>query len=130
MFNHVNLIEKSMDVMLLRQDVISNNIANADTPDYDAKHIEFETMFRQAIEDESGFTMKTSSPRHINAVPNDPLAVSPVEVSETWHTMRMDGNNVDVEREMVLQAENTIRYHLAAQQVNSELGRLRLAITG
>lgn len=129
-FNHVNLMEKSLDAMSLRQEVIANNIANADTPNYKSQHVEFETIFQQAIEDQSGFKMKTSSPGHITISTNDPLEVNPLVVSETWHTMRMDGNNVDPDQEMTDLAMNTIRMNLTMQQVNDELRRLKTAITG
>lgn len=129
-FNHANLMEKSLDVMSLRHEIIAHNIANADTPDYDTQHVEFESLFRQAIEDQNGLRMKTSSPGHITINTSNPLEVSPVVVSETWHTMRMDGNNVDIDREMTELAANTLRYNLTVQQVSSELARLKLAITG
>lgn len=131
-FNHTNLMEKGLDAMSLRHEVIANNIANGDTPNYNVQHVEFESLFRQAIEDQTNGSvkLKTSSPRHIESDFADPLAVNSVVVSETWHTMRMDGNNVDVDQEMNELAMNTIRYNLTLQQVSSELGRLKLAITG
>jgi flagellar basal-body rod protein FlgB len=130
MFNHVNLMQKSLDVLWLRQEVISNNIANVDTPNYKSQHVEFETMFRQALEDQGQLSMKVSSPRHIQAVPSNPLDVDPTVVSETWGTMRMDGNNVDVDQEMTELGMNTIQYNLTIQKVNGELQRLKTAITG
>ena len=132
MFNHTNLMHKSLDVMALRQEVISHNIANNDTPGYKSQHVAFETLYRKAMEDEArgAITLKTSSPRHIQSTHADPSKVNPIVVSETWHTMRMDGNNVDVDQEMTELAMNTIRYNLTLQQTSDELRRLRTAITG
>lgn len=129
-FNHVNLMEKGIDAMSLRQEVIANNIANADTPGYKSQHVEFESIFRQAIEDQTGFQMKTSSPNHITSSRGNPLEVNPVVVSETWHTARMDGGNVDPDQEMTELAMNTIRMNMAMQQTSDELRRLKTAITG
>jgi flagellar basal-body rod protein FlgB len=132
MYNHTNLLHKSLDVLSLRQEVIAHNMANNDTPDYKAQHVAFESLYRQAVEDQKNgaIRMKTSSSRHFEGEYPDPDAVAPVVVSENWHTMRMDGNNVDVDQEMNDLAVNTIRYNLTIQQVTDELRRLRTAITG
>ncbi|MCL2030403.1 MAG: flagellar basal body rod protein FlgB [Oscillospiraceae bacterium] len=132
MFNHTNLMQKSLDVMALRQEVIAHNIANADTPNYKVQHVEFESLYRQALQDRANgaVQLKTSSPRHIQSDFANPEKVSPAVVSETWHTMRMDGSNVDVDQEMTELAMNTIRYQLTLQQVSEELKRLKTAITG
>lgn len=130
MFNHINLIGKSLDASWTRQEVISHNIANAETPNYKSQHVEFETMFRQALEDNNGFETKTTRPGHMKAVTADPLAVQPEVVSETYHTMRMDGNNVDIDQEMTELAQNTILYNELVNKANMEFTRLRIAITG
>ncbi len=130
LFGHVNLLAKGMDVAWQRQEVISQNIANADTPNYKSQHIEFETAFRQALEDQGSIPNKTTRPGHFQFSPSDPLAVNPVVVSETHHSMRMDGNNVDVDQEMVELSQNTILYNEEVNKANAEFSRLRLAITG
>ncbi len=130
MFNHVNLLQKSLDATWMRQEVIAQNIANADTPDYKSKHLEFESLFRQAIEDSGRPNTTKPKPGHIAINTSDPLEVNPVLVTENWHTMRMDGNNVDIDQEMVELSENTIQYNALVGQVNSELARLKLAVTG
>ncbi len=129
-FNHINLLNKGMDVAWTRQEVISHNIANAETPGYKSQHVEFETLFRQALEDNNGFETKTTRPGHIKVTTADPLAVRPAVVSETHHSMRMDENSVDIDAEMVELAENTIQYNELVNKANMEFSRLRLAITG
>lgn len=130
LFSHIDLLGKGMDVSWLRQEVISHNIANAETPDYKSQHVEFETLFRQALEDNGGFETKTTRPGHRKVVTADPLAVQPSVVSETHYTMRMDGNNVDADAEMVELAQNTILYNQLVNKANMEFSRLRIAITG
>lgn len=130
MFNHINLLEKSLDVAWLRNETIAQNIANADTPNYKSKHVEFETMFRQALEDGNTVPTKTTRSGHFVITPSDPLKVDASVVSETHHTMRMDGNNVDIDQEMVEMAENTIQYNTLIQKTSKEFSLLKLAIRG
>jgi flagellar basal-body rod protein FlgB len=130
LFGHADTLKKGLDVAWLRQEVISHNIANAETPGYKSQHVEFESAFRQALKDAGNLPLKTSSPRHIAPGPVDPLALQPSVVSETWHTYRMDGNNVNPDNEMTELAMNTIQYNTLVQQLNKEFGRLKLAIRG
>lgn len=129
MFGQVNLLQKGLDTAWLRQEVISNNLANVDTPGFKASHVEFETVFRQALENTGGLSGSLTNRRHIPIGPAASAAdVSPVVVREPHYTMRMDENNVDPDREMVELAENTITYNQLVNSVNSEFNRLRMAI--
>lgn len=130
LFNHTDLLQKSLDVTALRQEVIANNIANGDTPGYKAQHVEFESVFRKALEGNGDLAMKTSSDRHIGNGTGSPFDVSPTIVTESGTTMRMDGNNVDVDSEMTELAANTIQYQTTIQLLNNEFSRLRTAIKG
>jgi flagellar basal-body rod protein FlgB len=87
-------------------------------------------MFRQALEDRPGYTNKTTRSGHLVWANSDPLAVNAVVVSENHHTMRMDGNNVDIDREMTELAQNTIQYNSLIQKASDEYARLNIAITG
>ena len=131
MFNHINLMEKSLDTLWLRQEVIAHNIANAETPGYKTQHVEFEEAFRQALVQNQGqLALKTSTPGHITITTGTPMDIQPVVVRENWHTKRMDGNNVDIDGEMTELAANTIQYNLTVQKLTGEMQRLRTAIAG
>lgn len=127
MFNTVNLLEKGLDTAALRQEVISHNLANVDTPNYNAKHVEFESMLRSAMEDEGlkGFVTK---PGHFKIGVEQPLDVQAVTINDAHYELRMDNNNVDPDQEMLELAENTILFNALTDQVNNEFARLRLAI--
>jgi flagellar basal-body rod protein FlgB len=86
-----------------RQEVISSNIANADTPGYRTRDVdgEFSTAFAEARD-------------------------SVVEVPGL--VTRNDGNNVSMDREARMLAENTVRFNLAAQLLRGQLKNIRAAI--
>ena len=111
-----------------RHNVISSNIANAETPGYQAKKLDFENALSRAlaIEDmapagnERGHFM--SGPGAISNVRADIYENPDVAVSN-------DGNTVDLEREMSALAENSIMYKAAVQLINKKLASLRYAAT-
>ena len=129
MFRHVDLMQRGMDAAWKRQEVISHNIANADTPDYKAQHVEFESALRAAMSGEGGLQTSTTNERHfkIGGTP-DPTRVMPAVVTDAHYTIRMDGSNVDIDHQMVQLAETYIRYSMLQTQVTSELSKLRMVI--
>ena len=99
-------IEKYMDLLSARQKLVASNIANADTPGYRTKDIDFQAEFQSAI----------------NTVPNV------VEVNDL--RVKNDGNNVSLDRESRLLAENALRFGLASNLLRSQIRLVRSAIDG
>ena len=129
MFNQINLMERSLDAGALRGQVIAQNIANAETPDYKSLRVDFEAQLRAALNNRSDFTTKKTRSKHIDFSGRvDPSSVRPSIVRDTHYTMRMDGNNVDIEQQMVEEAKNTIMMNAVMTEMNSEISRLRTAI--
>jgi flagellar basal-body rod protein FlgB len=129
MFNQVNILERSLDAGAMRQRVIAQNIANAETPNYKSLRVEFEDQLRSAIRNQSGFTGRRTRRQHIEIGGGPNLSsVRPSTVRDTHFTMRMDGNNVDIEHQMVEEAKNTIMMNAVMNEMNSEINRLRTAI--
>lgn len=129
MFGQIDIIQKGLDTAWLRHETISHNIANVDTPGYKTKHVEFETVFKQAM-DSSTMTGTVTHEGHFKIGFTDPMSVEPAVVTEEFHTMRLDENNVDIDQEMNELAVNTITYNSLVEQMNSEFTRLRTAISG
>lgn len=98
-------LERYMDLLSARQKLVASNIANADTPGYKTRDIDFQTEFRNAID--------ATSPRASN--------VSGLKTKN-------DGNNVSIDRESRLLAENGIRFSIATNLLRSRLKSLRTAI--
>jgi len=107
-------LTRALDLTALRQRVVSENIANIDTPGYKTRDIDFAAEFRRALsQDES-----------------DAAAV-PVQV-RTLRGLeeRPDGNNVSIDRESLLMAQNQLQFQTGVAVLRSEFNRLQLAISG
>jgi flagellar basal-body rod protein FlgB len=128
MFNHTRLLEKGLDVTWLKMEVISQNVANVDTPGYDRKHVEFDEAFAKALRGNHGIVTRVTHDRHFRIPETDPMRVKPVVINNTHYVMRMDDNNVDIDKEMVDMAKNTIQYNALVQKMSKEFQRLKLAI--
>jgi len=129
MFGMTNALEKGLDACALRNQVIADNIANADTPGFKASRVKFEEYVKSAIEEGGGLALKQTREKHMDIGTPGIEGVRPQVVADTGTTMRMDGNNVDVEYEMNELAKNNIEYYALLQKMNSEFIRLRTAIT-
>jgi flagellar basal-body rod protein FlgB len=98
-------IEHYMSLLSARQKLVASNIANVDTPGYKTKDIDFRAEFEGALQ--------TGSPRAIEAPDL---------------TTKNDGNNVSLDREARLLAENALRFNFAAQLAKSQVRLIRAAI--
>jgi flagellar basal-body rod protein FlgB len=126
------LLEKSLDGLSLRSQTISNNVANVDTPNFKAGDVNFEQQLAAAVGnqpagDELALTLTHGAHISSNGRPslND---IAPATVQVTNTTMRNDGNNVDVEREMARLAETQLSYQASTQMLNEKLRLFREAI--
>ena len=110
----------------LRTEIIANNIANADTPNFKARDIPFETMLREATEGRSGI-MTTTHPRHLSAQTRDAeqtlLFRIPVLPS-------IDGNTVDGHVEQAEFANNALHFQASLRFLNGKFRGLISAIKG
>jgi flagellar basal-body rod protein FlgB len=98
-------LERYMDLLSARQKVVASNIANVDTPGYKTKDLNFQAEFQAA------------------SYLNNPL---PVEVPDL--PVKNDGNNVSLDREARLLAENNLRFTLASVLVRGNLAMIKSAI--
>ncbi|HOP99899.1 MAG TPA: flagellar basal body rod protein FlgB [Acetivibrio clariflavus] len=123
------VIEKSLDAALMRNEAISQNIANVDTPGYNRKSVSFEEELRNAITRNSSFVGKTTHPKHIKigAKSIDDVSINIVEDKSSLD-MRLDGNNVDIENEMALLAENYIKYQVLIQRLSGSFNKMKSVI--
>lgn len=122
LFKSTTALEKGLDASWLRGQVIANNIANVQTVGFKTSSVEFESIFKDLLEAEgygSGGNL------------NDVAGLSdmqPVIVQSDDTTIRLDGNNVDIEAENAALAKNTIYYNTLLQKLTSELDKLSIAI--
>ena len=118
LFLQNNVLGMAMQASAIRNDVIANNIANAEVPGYKKKAVRFETYLDEALS---------------NARKTGRLDLS--RIRPTLHTehegysYRIDGNNVDIEQEMVDLYQNAVKYDTLAGSVINNYKRINLAIT-
>jgi flagellar basal-body rod protein FlgB len=120
-----------MDVSMLRQQVIADNIANADTPNFKRSTVNFEAELERALESEKSNKPKAylTDPRHI---PFDRQQnyrdVRPRKVLDYLSTADNNGNNVDIEQESMNLLQNQLRYRLLSKAVSEEFGRVNIVL--
>ncbi|MFK8138996.1 MAG: flagellar basal body rod protein FlgB [Bdellovibrionales bacterium] len=123
-------LEKSMDFMLLRHNVTSANIANAETPGYKAKKVEFENALANSLKPGMAGDMQATDANHFPVGKSHINALRAQVFDNPDVAMNNDGNTVDMEKEMSSLTENSIRYRAASQLITKKLGQLKYAITG
>jgi len=122
----IPLLKNALDANWLRQQVIDHNIANASTPNYKRWDLDFRKILlkKSAV---PTLSLARTQKRHIS-VQNQSWQ-SGVLVRNDRTSFKNDGNNVDLESEMALQAANLLQYNFLTRLASDQLGLLRTAIT-
>jgi flagellar basal-body rod protein FlgB len=127
------LLEKTLDGLSARQNAITNNLANVDTPNFKVTEVSFEEDLQAAIRRQPNpddLAMRATDARHLGTtgepIPVDAIAPRARQINST--TLRNDGNNVDIDREMTRLAETQLFFQAATQLVNVKFNQLKTAI--
>lgn len=121
-YNYINVLSKAAAASATRNEVISNNIANNDTPGYKRQDVSFESYLTAALNGYSTLDNAVSS-INLNSIKAD------IFTDTSDLSYRLDGNNVDIQTENAYLAENQIRYYTLLDSMNQEFSRLRTAIS-
>lgn len=119
----MRILEQGIDGANRRQNHISNNIANADTPGYKREDIDFKSALRKMAGPERGLLLSKTSNNHQAGRDISDSGLSNFKGRNT--SFRVDGSNVDIEREMAEMAKNNIYYDTLAQQLDASFNRLQ-----
>lgn len=119
-----NLLKKGLDASSLRSKAISNNIANINTKGYKRQYVSFEESLKENMDN---INLKTEDNKHIQDGSEYGEVKTEIDKSSS---MREDGNNVDVDNEMVNQSANTLMYNALVTQANSRITMERYIING
>ena len=119
-YEYINVLNKAADASWKRETVLTNNIANVDTPRYKRQDVDFEGVLKQEL-GRSKYTSLDSKVRdvhlsHLNAVTYTDYA---------GYSYRLDGNNVDIDNEQVELASEQIRYMGLTDSLSQEIARLK-----
>lgn len=120
-------INSALNLRLANQSVISSNIANADTPGYHAKKMEFEGALREALAVDDHMAMDAEDPQHFRRI--SPSAVVAEIYDNPNGVVNLDGNTVDGNAEQVAMAENQIQYDSGTEMLKRKLALLKYAIS-
>ena len=117
-FNYVNVLDKAADASWSRENILTNNIANVNTPGYKRKDIRFEEYLQGAVSGGSSL--------------DDNIADADLDsLTGTTYTdyasssYRIDGNNVDIDTENAELAKNQIKYYTMLDSISQEFKRIQ-----
>jgi flagellar basal-body rod protein FlgB len=128
---YVSVHAAALDVRARRGELIARNLANADTPGYQARDIDFrQAMARASGDPTSGVTLSTTQPGHIGAANGAEGATDADLKYRTPLAPSLDGNTVDAQIEQASFAENAVRYQATLTFLNSKFRGLLTAILG
>ena len=116
-YNYVNVLGKAADASWTRNDILANNIANADTPGFKRKDVQFENAV--AGTDSLNETVANIDLNELNCT---------TYTDQANLSYRYDGNNVDINTENVELAKNQLKYYTLMNSMSQEFSRLKSAL--
>ena len=129
---YVSVHAAALDVRARRTELIANNLANADTPGYKARDLDFRQAMARAAGDSptSGVHLSTTQAGHMGGNATADVVANPDLKYRTPLAPSLDGNTVDAQIEQAAFAENAVRYQATLTFLNSKFRNLLTAILG
>lgn len=119
-FDYVRVLDKAADACWIRNEAISNNIANVDTPGYKRQDVAFESVLKKAL----GMNRYKSMDEKVADLRTNRLRVRTYTDYSNF-SYRIDGNNVDIDNESSMLAENQLKYQGLITAINHEFTNLQ-----
>lgn len=108
----------ALDGLSLRQQIISRNIANIDTPGYQAQTVDFQETLARLSNNDNLLPLETTNEAHLTTAESDALMSTSLRPGGT---LRADQNNVDIDVEMADMSEAGIQYQAISQAISKKL---------
>ena len=125
----VSVLGQAVHAANLRHNVISNNIANVNTPGFKKSEVVFESLLSEMLTPSTNkINLMRTQDKHLPMPRANQLAPQINAINST--TMRTDGNNVDIDEEMTTMAKNTIYYNATVRQIGEYFSGLKSIISG
>ena len=122
------VLEKALDFQSERQLLISSNISNIDTPGYKAKDIDFKGALKAALGSGLDLSLRSTHKKHFG--PNTEMIKQlQAETFVEMDASKSNGNNVNIDKEMMKLAENQISYNATVQMLSKRFSTIRAAVT-
>ena len=130
-FNASDAIKmEALNQRLVRQHVVTGNIANGETPGYRALGYDFEKQLQAIADGGDPFPMKATNPKHfLNGHTEADGTIYPDVYVRPTESVSQDGNTVDIDNEMSRLSENQILYRATVELINKKIGTLRYAVS-
>ena len=119
-------LKAAMDVSMLRQEIHAQNLANAETPGYKRRYVVFESIL-QKVMNEKNVKLNTTNPKHIKLYQTP---VKPTVMRDMSTSYRNDGNNVDVDVEVVEMVKNGLKYQVLTRLMSMNIDRYNTVLRG
>ena len=129
--SNFNYLPRALTAASIRQEVIANNVANVNTPNFKKSVVEFEELLAREIygeEDDGKLKMARTHDKHLPYVPLE-FRAEPTISQDNSTVMRVDDNNVDIDIEMASLAKNQLYYNALVTQLGGHVNRIKNAIT-
>ena len=123
-YNYVNILDKAADAANLRNELLTNNIANVSTPNYKRKDLDFESVLQGELAGEKNLSKAVKK-----ANQNLETLDAQVSTDNASLSYRLDGNNVDINTEEARLAENQIKYQALVDLMNQEFARYNTVLS-
>jgi len=122
--------QAALNLRAARQELIASNIANADTPNYKARDIDFTSALQGALQGSSEkLVVATTAPGHLSGTTGDSVMGAPVMYRKPVQPSA-DGNTVDMDVEQAQFADNALRYEASVRFVSDEAKDVLAALQG
>lgn len=128
-FQNIDIAKKTLDAAQLRHDVLSNNIANVNTPGYKRQDVAFEDLLSDFLAGRR-VSMAATHAGHMTSDVGQLSGLSPSVFEAPATSFRIDDNGVNIDTEMAELAKNSIKYNAVTTELNAQLRRLKSAISG
>lgn len=122
-YNYINVLDKAADAANTRNEIIANNLANVDTPNYKRKDVSFQNYLQQALIGDDPLDERVGE---INTHLSDFSGF--IYTDSSTLSYRLDGNNVDADTESSMLAQNQIRYNTLVEQIGQEFARYKTVL--
>jgi flagellar basal-body rod protein FlgB len=124
----IQALSASLKYRQMRQELIASNIANAETPGYKAKKIDFEDALSRALDTDEQQKLTTTESKHFNVGGGGFNNLQPEIYEDSQGIVSPDGNTVDRDSEMAEMAENKIMYDASVQLLNKKLALMKYVV--
>lgn len=124
-FDYTNILDKAADASWMRENVITNNIANIDTPGYKRQDVDFESVLQKAL----GKTKYSSLDKKVRELNQDLGKLTTTSYTDAAnYSYRLDRNNVDENTENAKLASESLRYQLLTTAITNNFSRMQTVL--